>query len=223
MTNNIQKKNNGEVASKYSDTSHHQPTLRFPNFTDNWEEKKLGDICKKARSGGTPKSTNRDFYNGNIPFLSIADMTKSGKNIFKTEKKITKLGLDNSSAWIVPKQSIVYSMYASVGFVAINKIELATSQAMINLIPKRNEIVLEYFYYYLLFFKRFVYRFIETGTQGNLNAQIVKNLDIPIPSLSEQEKIAFFLTSLDDIINSTGQKITALEKWKKGLMQKMFV
>jgi len=114
-------------------------------------------------------------------------------------------------------------MYASVGFVAINQIPLATSQAMINLIPNSKIINLEYLYYYLFFYKKLVHSFIETGTQGNLNAKIVKNFFVPVPLFLEQQKIAGFLTSIDKIIESKQQQITQAETWKKGLMQGLFV
>ncbi|HAJ44441.1 MAG: Restriction modification system DNA specificity domain-containing protein [Candidatus Azambacteria bacterium GW2011_GWE1_42_9] len=188
-----------------------------------WEEKKLGEICDKAKSGGTPTSTKKEYYDGSIPFLSIADMTKSGKYILQTEKSISEEGLKNSSAWIVPKGSLIYSMYASVGFVAINQIPLATSQAMINLIPNSKIINLEYLYYYLFFYKKLVHSFIETGTQGNLNAKIVKNFFVPVPLFLEQQKIAGFLTSIDKIIESKQQQIVQAEQWKRGLMQGLFV
>ena len=97
------------------------PELRFPEFKEEWEEKKLSQIIYKAKAGGTPKSSIKEYYNGNIPFLSINDMTNEGKYITYTEKSITEKGLKNSSAWLVPEKSLLYSMYASVGFVSINK------------------------------------------------------------------------------------------------------
>ena len=200
-----------------------EPELRFKGFSGKWVEKRLGEIVEKAKSGGTPKSTVKKYYNGNIPFLSINDMTKQGKYITKTAKTISEDGLKNSSAWIVPINSIIYSMYASVGFVSINKIPLATSQAVINLVIK-DKYNVDYIYYYLFWFKKYVHRYIETGTQGNLNAQIVKNLKIHIPpTLGEQKKIAEFLSSIDEKIELNEKRLKALKKYKQGLLQKMFV
>ena len=94
----------------------------------DWEENILGDLCDKAKSGGTPTATNRKYYDdGEIPFLAISDITEQGKFLTKTSKFITEDGLKNSASWIVPNNSIIYSMYASVGLPAINKIPLATS------------------------------------------------------------------------------------------------
>ena len=195
--------------------------IRFPEFQDEWRETKLKDICIKMRSGGTPKSTNRKFYNGNIPFVKINDMTLAGKYIYDTQAKITEEGLENSSAWLIPKNSLIYSMYASFGFVSINKIEVATSQAMMCIVPNLSKVALEYLYYFLDDFQKNVCSFVETGTQGNLNAEIVKNFKIKLPNLNEQQKIAEVLTACDDEINLLNLKLENLKKQKQGLMQKL--
>ena len=97
---------------------------------------KLKDLIIKGKAGGTPSSTIAEYYNGNIPFLSISDMTRQGKYVEFTEKHISENGLANSSAWIVPSNSLILSMYASVGLVCINKVPLATSQAMFSMVLK---------------------------------------------------------------------------------------
>lgn len=195
--------------------------VRFDGFDDEWEEVRLGEIVKKMQSGGTPKADNQEFYNGNIPFVKVNDITSSGKYLIKTESSITEKGLKNSSAWIVPINSIIYSMYASVGFLSINTIEVATSQAMINIILDLEKANLEYIYYHLLDFKKNVHTYVETGTQGNLNAQTVRNLKIKLPSLPEQQKIAEVLSLADDEINLLKTELEELNLQKKALMQKL--
>ena len=197
------------------------PELRFPEFKDEWEEKKLSQIIYKAKAGGTPKSSIKEYYNGNIPFLSINDMTNEGKYITYTKKSITEKGLKNSSAWLVPEKSLLYSMYASVGFVSINNIPLTTSQAIFNIIFKE-QISLEFMYYYLTFYKRYSHKYIETGTQGNLNAKLIKNFKIKIPSKEEQEKIANFLTCIDQKISFMEKKYTILENYYKSLIHQTY-
>ncbi|HFR3896038.1 TPA: restriction endonuclease subunit S, partial [Streptococcus suis] len=125
-----------------------KPALRFQGFEDDWKEVKLGEVVEKSGSGGTPKSTNKAYYGGNIPFLSITDITQSGKYITNTEKTLTEIGLENSSAWIVPKGAISLAMYASVGKLAILKTDVATSQAFFNMVFS-NEIVRDYVYFIL--------------------------------------------------------------------------
>ena len=187
-----------------------------------WKERRLGDVCSKAKSGGTPRSTTKEYYDGDIPFLAISDITRQGKYLTSASKKISQLGIDNSASWIVPIDTIIYSMYASVGFVSINKIPLATSQAVINLIVKDGYSI-EFIYYHLIEVKKTIHKFIETGTQGNLNAQTVKSLILNIPSLPEQAKIANFLSSIDNKIEQVGKQLDESKQFKKALLQQMFV
>ncbi|SMM99045.1 Type I restriction-modification system, specificity subunit S [uncultured Candidatus Thioglobus sp.] len=201
-------------------------TIRFKadddsDFSD-WEENRLEDVCSKAKSGGTPRSTTKKYYNGDIPFLAISDITKQGKYLTSASKKISQLGIDNSSSWIIPINTIIYSMYASVGFVSINKIPLATSQAVINLIIKDGYSI-EFIYYHLIEIKKTIHKFVETGTQGNLNAQIVKSLILNIPLLQEQTKIANFLSSIDSKTEQIGKQLDNSKQFKKALLQQMFV
>ena len=187
-----------------------------------WKERRLGDVCSKAKSGGTPRSTTKEYYDGDIPFLAISDITRQGKYLTSASKKISQLGIDNSASWIVPIDTIIYSMYASVGLVSINKIPLATSQAVINLIVKDGYSI-EFIYYHLIEVKKTIHKFIETGTQGNLNAQTVKSLILNIPSLPEQAKIANFLSSIDNKIEQVGKQLDESKQFKKALLQQMFV
>lgn len=187
-----------------------------------WKERRLGDVCSKAKSGGTPRSTTKEYYDGDIPFLAISDITRQGKYLTSASKKISQLGIDNSASWIVPIDTIIYSMYASVGLVSINKIPLATSQAVINLIVKDGYSI-EFIYYHLIEVKKTIHKFIETGTQGNLNAQTVKSLILNIPSLPEQAKIANFLSSIDTKIEQVGKQLDESKQFKKALLQQMFV
>ena len=189
---------------------------------EEWEIKKLIDCLDVCKSGGTPRSTNRSYYNGEYPFLSISDMTKQGKYLSKTEKSVTQKGIDNSSTWLVQPNHIIYSMYASVGEVSINHISLCTSQAMLSMLPNKN-VNLEYLYYYLKKIKEETSKFIGFGAQGNVSAQIVKNYDIFIPELEEQKKIANFLSKHDWLIDNAKRSLDNISKLKKGLLQKMFI
>ena len=195
--------------------------LRF-NFSDEWKIVKLESLIKKGKAGGTPSSTNSDYYNGDIPFLSIRDMTEQEKYIIKTEKTITEEGLNNSSAWIIPKNSLLYSIYASIGLVAINRSDISTSQAIYGIILKEG-VSLEYMYYYLTYFKKNVHKYIETGTQGNLNAKLLKSFEILLPSLEEQEMIVNVLSLVDEKIENSKKEIEKINVFKKGLLQQMFI
>jgi len=118
-----------------------------------WQKLMLSNISIKLKTGGTPTSSNRDFYNGDIPFVKIDDMTTSGRYILKTKTHISESALKNSSAWIVPADSILYSIYATIGEVAINKVDLATNQAIIGIIPDNNKVNRDFLYYFLISIK----------------------------------------------------------------------
>ncbi|MFN6632052.1 restriction endonuclease subunit S [Enterococcus faecalis] len=200
------------------------PRVRFADFEGEWEQCKLKNLFLKGGSGGTPTSSNSDYYNGDIPFLSISDITKSNGYIYTTEKCISLERLKNSSAWIVPKESISLAMYASVGKVAILKLDIATSQAFYNMIFEdintRN-----YIYHYLI--KKEVFNewitLISTGTQANLNADKVKNTFVLIPSNNEQKKIAELLRCIEVSIDIQQKKIHILKSLKKSYLQNMFI
>ena len=183
---------------------------------------KFKDIISKGKAGGTPKASNKSYYDGEIPFLSINDMTTQGKYINYTTKMISEDGLNNSSAWIIPKNSLLYSIYASIGFVSINKIDLTTSQAIYGIILKEN-INQDFIYHYLKNFKRHIYKYIETGTQGNLNSKIVNDIPIKLPSDVEQKTYADFFNKFDKIIEIKLNEIAKFKDFKRGLLQKMFV
>ncbi|WP_048052526.1 restriction endonuclease subunit S [Saccharolobus islandicus] len=168
-------------------------------FPKDWDVRKLKDVIIKAKSGGTPRRNVPEYWNGNIPFAKIQDITKSGKYLYNTEEFITEKGLENSNAWIVPKDSLLLTIYGSLGFVAINKIPVATNQAIIGIIPNKNIIDTEFLYYWYLYFKPYWSKFIKKGTQPNLTLEIVLNSSVPILPLEEQKKIVELLQKATDI------------------------
>ena len=206
----LYQKHNNFIKNHYFDNLQGEKVLKFK------------EIIKKGKAGGTPKSTIKEYYDGPIPFLSINDMTSQGKFITETEKSITKKGLDNSSAWIVPKNSLLYSIYASIGFVSINKIDLSTSQAIYGIILKET-VNQDFIYHYLKNFRRFIHKYIETGTQGNLNSKIVQNIEIKLPSLEEQIYYSNLFNKLDNKIGVAEKEIDKIKEFKKGLLQRMFI
>lgn len=192
--------------------------IRFSGFNDEWKIIKLRNLVSKMQSGGTPKSSEDKYYNGKIPFVKINDISVAGKYLQKTTTNINEEGLKNSSSWLVPANSILYCMYASVGVLCINKIPVATSQAIINILPNNN-VDLEYLYYFLLNHKTKISKLIETGTQGNINAGIVRDIQVNLPSIDEQKKISLTLSNQDRQIELLEKEVFQLKKGKKGLMQ----
>ena len=197
------------------------PQIRFKGFTEAWEQCELKDLFTYGGSGGTPSSNNRDYYNGNIPFLNISDLKE--RNIRFTEKQITTLGLHNSAAWIVPAGSISLAMYASVGKVGIICNDTATSQAFYNMVIQ--DILVRNFLYTRLEKADICNEwepYISTGTQRNLNAEKVRNFKINIPSKHEMNQIGSIFEVLDSLITLHQRKLDALKKTKSSLLEKMF-
>ncbi|WP_322875579.1 restriction endonuclease subunit S [Mycoplasmopsis felis] len=201
------------------------PRIRFEGFEGEWKEERLENITKRMSSGGTPSTTIKKFYNGKIPFLTISDMTKVGKYINNTEKNITPEAIENSSTWLVPKNSLLLSMYASFGKTAINKKEITTSQAILGIILNNN-ISVEFLYYllFLMDINKYWYKQVETGTQPNLsNWTVSKTLIKLTKNISEQQKIGDFFCKIDTLINLYNSKLNKLKQIKEALLQKMFV
>ena len=187
------------------------------------DEIPLHKFFKKGKAGGTPTSTNKEYYDGEIPFLSINDITEQGKYIYSTEKHLSEKGLLNSSAWVVPVNSLILSMYASVGLTTINKIPLATSQAMFSMELKEPELI-DYLYYYLTYFKyRYIHRYLETGTQSNINADIVRSIKIPNYGKSKNVEMSAMLANIDKKIEIENTYLQSLLSQKAYLLCNMFI
>ncbi len=189
---------------------------------EEWECTMLGDpkIINEMKAGGTPLKSIRTYYeHGTIPFVKIEDIVRSSKYLTSTLEHITEDGLKNSSSWLSPKDSILFSMYASYGEVCINKIPVATNQAIITIVPKRENVDVTFLYYELKSLKSSLKQYLRSTTQSNLNGAIIKELKIIVPPLPEQQKIAEILSTADETIQKVNDQIIQTERLKKGLMQ----
>ena len=193
----------------------------FAQKPNGWN--RLDTLFSKGKAGGTPTSTNKEYYNGEIPFLSINDITKQGKYVRYTENHLSRSGLENSSAWVVPEYSLIISMYASVGLVTINEVPITTSQAMFAM-QLRDKDLLDYLYYYLSYFKyRHIHKYLETGTQSNINADIVRGIMIPTYGHSRNMKIASTLQGIDAKIDNELSVLKLFNRQKNYLLSQMFI
>ena len=159
------------------------------------EWKKLGEICSKVCSGGTPSRGNGDYFTGDIPWLRTQEV--DWKDIYDTEIKITEDAVKNSSAKLIPENCVIIAMYgATAGKVGINKIPLTTNQACCNLQINPQKALYKYVYYWVCNeYERL--KSLGQGSQNNINAQIIKDYPIPIPSLAEQQRIVDILDRFD--------------------------
>jgi len=192
---------------------------RLKGFSGEWEEKRLGEMSSMY-SGGTPSSKIEEYYNGDIKWVSIADITKAGKYLYDTEKKITNIGLANSSAKIFPKNTLLFAMYASIGKSSIALDEVATSQAILGINVKKS-LSFEYLYYFLVLNRINLINQGQQGTQANLNKDLVQNTIIFLPSIQEQKAIAKILSDMDKEIEVLKSKLDKSKAIKTGMMQEL--
>jgi len=194
------------------------PKLRFKEFSEDWEEKKLSDIGL-ITTGNTPSTLNRDYYNGNEMFVSPADM-QGNRYINNTKSTLTQLGFSKGRK--VKKNSVCFVCIGStIGKVAQLTKDSLTNQQINCLTANINNF--DDFIYSLLELKA-PYIKLLAGEQAVplINKTDFSNLKFFLPSKKEQEKIASFLSSLDKKIEILDKKISLLQKYKKGLMQKIF-
>ena len=185
----------------------------------NIQYKKLGEICDFI-SGGTPsKSKNEYWKNGNIPWIKISDFKE--KYIKCSDEKITKNGLENSSAKLLKKGTILYTIFASVGKVAILDIEATTNQAIVGVNLKENNLVdKDFLYYFLCSIENNIKRQARGVAQNNINISILKNVCIPILPISSQKNIVKTLMRLEDILENFKQKQILINFLNKSLFTK---
>lgn len=183
---------------------------------------KIGDICTKICSGGTPASSIKEYYNGNIPWLNTKEVCFN--RVYNTEKKITQLGYESSAAKLIPSNSVIVAMYgATAAKCCINKIPLTTNQACCNLIIDETKGDYNFIYYYICYKYNELLSLTNGAAQQNLNTQIIKDFEIPSLSLEKQKAIAAVLSALDDKIEVNCAINKNLEATAQATFQDMFI
>lgn len=192
------------------------PRVRFKGFQGEWVRQRLGDISASF-SGGTPAVSVSDYYGGNIPFIRSGEIHEN-----RTQLYITQAGLNNSSAKIVEKGTILYALYgATSGDVGISKLRGAINQAILAIEPTKD---IDNFFLagFLQSYKnRIINEFLQGG-QGNLSGSLVKKILLAIPSLPEQRAIASYFTALDAQITLHRERLEKLKQIKAACLEKMF-
>jgi len=175
------------------------------------EWKTIAEISNKVSSGGTPTTSNNNYYeNGNIPWLRTQEV--DFKEIWNTDLKITEEGLNNSSAKWIPKNCVIVAMYgATVGKIAINKIPLTTNQACANIEVNPEIAHYRYVFHYLMSKYEYI-KSLGSGSQTNINSQIVKKIRIPIPPLPVQTEIVRILDALTALTSELTSELILRQK-----------
>lgn len=203
-------------------TIKHVPKLRFPGFSEGWIVRKLGEIAQ-VTSGGTPSRTNLRYWNGGIPWVTTSEIDF---NIITTVRQsISELGLRNSAAKLLPAESILVALYGqgkTRGKVAVLGIDATTNQACAAIIPDGERLDRRFLFQNLASRYDELRELSNDGSQKNLSGQLIKSLQLTMPSVEEQEKIAGFLAVVDEQIGAIDKKAELLKQYKKGVMQKIF-
>lgn len=196
-----------------------QPILRFPSFIENWKVKRLEELGEFI-GGGTPNTSVEDFWNGDIPWISSSDIIEDEIQNIKISRFLTKRAIKESATKIIPKNSILLVSRVGVGKLAVNNVEVCTSQDFTNINIYNDN---SYFIGYNLISRKNVLQSFSQGTSiKGFTSSDIKTLQIVIPSLEEQTKIANFLSAVDEKLNLLKEKKSLLEDYKKGIMQKIF-
>lgn len=184
---------------------------------------KFGSLYEKAGEGGTPTTSNANFYdNGKIPFIKIEDL----KQKYLTENKdfITELGLQKSSAWLVPTHAILFSNGATIGEITITTYPVCTKQGILGIVPKPN-IDVEFLFYFMSssYFKKAVSRIVTEGTMKTAYLKDINNIPCPMPSKAKQQEIAKMPSALTSKIDYEQSTLKLFIMQKQYLLRHMFI
>ena len=188
--------------------------MRFPEFSGEWKKERLKDNCTFF-SGGTPSSTNKEYYDGEIPFIRSGEIASEHTELFLSE-----LGLSNSSAKIVEKGDLLLALYgATSGQIAISKIRGAINQAILCIRSSHENVFLKSAW------EKRVDKILQAylqGGQGNLSAEIVKGLAFSFPTSQEQKKIGHLISLIEERMSTQSRIIEELKSEKKYLLEQLF-
>lgn len=181
---------------------------------EGWILKKIGEFCE-VKTGGTPSTKNKDYWDGNIKWMSSGEI--HNKFVYDTEKKITQEGLDNSNAKFLPQNSVMMALNGqgkTRGTVAITKVPLTCNQSLACMIPDKNVCNCSYLFYNLQSRYLEIRNYTGDNRRSGLSLSIVKSFEIPLPPIDEQEKIAEIFNLLDESISNYLQNINSLHSLK---------
>ena len=188
-----------------------------------WKEYRLDEIGDIV-SGGTPSTKNEDYYGNEIPWITPKDLSGyDSKYISKGERSITKLGLEKSSAKLLPKGTILFSSRAPIGYVAIAQEDLCTNQGFKNIVCNPQVAHNEFIYYRMKLAKEELESVAGGSTFKEVSGKVMKEFKVKLPSIEEQKRIASILSSLDDKIELNNEMNKTLEEMAQSIFKRWFV
>lgn len=197
------------------------PQIRFKGFTEAWEQRKVADIASSTRGGGTPSTSNKAYWNGEIPWIQSSDLADGKLFGVKPRKHISMAGLSSSATQLVPKNSIAVVTRVGVGKLAFMPYSYTTSQDFLSLCRVQTE---PYFTAYSLY--QMLQSELQTVQGTSIKGMTKENLlskSIFVPrNIDEQHQLGLFFSSLDNLITLHQRKLDILKKIKSALLEKMF-
>ena len=196
------------------------PKIRFQGFTEPWKKCKLGDISEII-GGGTPSTEVPEYWDGNINWYSPAEI---GSQIYvkKSQRTITELGLEKSSAKILPIGSVLFTSRAGIGSMAILEEKASTNQGFQSIVPIKNQLDS----YFIFSRSNELKKYAETVGAGSTFIEVsgkqMKEMEILIPKIDEQSQIGLFFKQFDNLITLHQRKYEKLKQIKKSMLEKMF-
>ena len=187
-----------------------------------WPKAELGAVCDIV-SGATPKTGVAEFWDGDIAWTTPKDLSDlDAKYLFDTPRKLTESGLNSCSASMLPANSVLLSSRAPIGLVAINTIPLCTNQGFKNLIPHKGRLDPEYLYWWLKSQNRELQNLGRGATFKEISKAIVSRIQIPLPPLAEQKRIAGILDAADALRAKRRESIEQLDTLIQSTFLEMF-
>ena len=190
--------------------------MRFPEFADEWKQTTLGETCSVI-GGGTPSTDVDDYWNGDIQWFTPSEIGVN-KFVSRSERTITEQGMNNSGAKLLPLGTILLTTRATIGEASIATCPCTTNQGCQSLVINRRITTTEFVYQKVETLKRELFSRANGSTFKEISASEVRSIPISLPSLAEQEKIAGFLSLIDERIESCSETIKEIKTLKAGLL-----
>ena len=201
------------------------PQKRLPKFgkSKKWSPNSMEEMFE-IRNGYTPSKSNPKFWeNGTIPWFRMEDIREHGHILSDSIQHITKEAVKGKG--LFPANSIIVATTATIGEHALIIVDSLANQQFTFLTKRKSfdtQINMKYFYYYMYLIDEWCKQHTNAGGFASVDMNGFKRLSVSLPSIEEQKEIAEYFTSIDDLIDSTKQKLVMLQKHKQGLIQQLF-
>lgn len=217
----LQSMKDGFLQKMFPKDGEKEPEIRFSGFTDDWEQRKLGELSNIV-GGGTPSTSNPEYWDGDIDWYAPAEIGEQSY-VNKSKKTITELGLKKSSARILPVGTVLFTSRAGIGNTAILAKEATTNQGFQSIVPDQNKLDSYFIFSRTNELKRYGEVTGAGSTFVEVSGKQMSKMPIMVPVLSEQQEIGTFLEQIDNTITLHQRELELLKQTKKAFLQKMFV